>query len=293
VIKSDFTVTILAEQIVLGMRSVAIRHVRGNIPLDQMAAALCHLLINGIATGAPTDRRLDHSNARRAADEAIRDWQDSADENPDAKMAVLRSVARQEFARRGYEATTMRDIAAAAGMGTGSVYRSVPSKEALLASIMNSYHANLGTAYNKVISSDSTATDKLDALTWLNINVLDRFTQEFRIQLAWLRDIPPETTSLGTSAEQRFGQLQKLLRAGLRSGEMTLSHTGVTRPSLALLSQCVRDLIWVPVQTVEREGKQAMLRYWRTSTLRGIATKANRPISAAATVPALAQAVSQ
>jgi AcrR family transcriptional regulator len=290
-IKTDFTVTILAEQMVLGMRSVAIRHVRGSIPLDQMAAALCHLLINGIATGAPTDRRLDRSRARQAADQAILGWQESAEEKPDEKLALLRSAGRAEFARRGYEATTMRDIASAAGMGTGSVYRCVPSKEALLASIMNSYHSKLGAAYKNVGSSESTAIEKLDALTWLNINVLDRFMQEFRIQLAWLREIPPDTTSLGTSAEQRFGQLQKLLRAGLRSGEMSLENTGVARPSLALLAQCVRDLIWVPVQTVERESKQAMLSYWRTSALRGIAAKTNRPFAAG--VPVLAEGTSR
>jgi AcrR family transcriptional regulator len=290
-IKTDFTVTILAEQIVLGMRSVAIRHVRGSIPLDQMAAALCHLLINGIATGAPTNRRLDGSRARQAADEAILAWQDSAEEKLDEKMALLLSVARAEFARRGYEATTMRDIASAAGMGAGSIYRSVPSKEALLASIMNSYQSNLGAAYKKVVSSESTAIEKLDALTWLNINVLDRFTQEFQSQLAWLREIPPDTTSLGTSAEQRFSQLRKLLREGLRSGEISLDNTGVARSSPAVLAQCVRDLIWVPVQTVEREGKQAMLSYWRTSALRGIATKSNRPVAAG--VPEMAEGTSR
>ena len=34
---------------------------------------------------------------------------------------------------------------------------------------------------------DSTTVEKLDALSWLNINALDQFPDEFRIQLAWLR----------------------------------------------------------------------------------------------------------
>jgi AcrR family transcriptional regulator len=290
-IKPDLNIAILAEQVVIGMRSAGIRHVRGGIPLDQMATALCHLLINGIATAAPTDRQLDGSKARRAADKAIVAWQGAAEEGLDEKSAVLRSVARAEFARRGYEATTMRDIALAAGMGTGSIYRFISSKEELLASIMNSYHANLNAAYNEVIASESTAVAKLDALTWLTINVLDLFPHEFQIQLAWLREIPPDTTSLGTSVEQRFRQLRKVVSEGLRSGEMRLDNIGVPRPSQAVLALCIRDLVWLPVEIVEGEGKEAALSYWRASALRGIATKTNRPVTVG--VPVTSEATSQ
>jgi len=31
------------------------------------------------------------------------------------------------------------------------------------------------------------SVEKLDAVAWLQINVLDRFQDEFKIQLAWLR----------------------------------------------------------------------------------------------------------
>ena len=51
-------------------------------------------------------------------------------------MRAPRAVAWSEFGRRGYGATTIRDIASAAGLSTGSVYRTVGSKEELLTSIM-------------------------------------------------------------------------------------------------------------------------------------------------------------
>jgi len=66
--------------------------------------------------------------------------------DPDDRTAVLFSVARAEFARRGYEAAMIRDIAAAAGIGSGNVYRFIESKDALLESIMSSYHARLSAA---------------------------------------------------------------------------------------------------------------------------------------------------
>ena len=42
-----------------------------------------------------------------------------------------------------------------------------------------------------VLRSDATPVEKLDALSWVNINALDQFSDEFRIQLAWMRQSPP------------------------------------------------------------------------------------------------------
>ena len=39
--------------------------------------------------------------------------------------------------------------------------------------------------------------EKLDAMSWIHTNVLDRFGDEFRIQLAWMRQSPPDTPSPG------------------------------------------------------------------------------------------------
>src|SRR4029079_17353654 len=78
---------------------------------------------------------LDKSNAFAAAQHIIDSWVDN-DENGDLKAAHVRAVARAEFGRRGYEMTTIRDIASAAGLGTGTVYRVIGSKDELLMSIM-------------------------------------------------------------------------------------------------------------------------------------------------------------
>ncbi len=46
--------------------------------------------------------------------------------------ARIRDAARELFRTRGFDATTLRDIAAAAGMGASSIYRHIQSKEELL-----------------------------------------------------------------------------------------------------------------------------------------------------------------
>ena len=60
------------------------------------------------------------------------------------KAAHVRAVARAEFGRKGYEVTTIRDIASAAQLGTGTVYRLIGSKDQLLASIMQSFGEKVG-----------------------------------------------------------------------------------------------------------------------------------------------------
>ena len=51
----------------------------------------------------------------------MKSWSDDADAEPDDKAAHVRAVARAEFGRKGYEVTTIRDIASAAQLGTGTV----------------------------------------------------------------------------------------------------------------------------------------------------------------------------
>ena len=105
----------------------------------------------------------------------------------DERMTHLREVACSEFGRHGYEATTLRSIAMTAGLGTSTVYRFFPSKEDLLASIIDSYSQKRRSAWNAVLVSRSTAVEKLDALAWLYIVLLERFGSEFRIRLGTVR----------------------------------------------------------------------------------------------------------
>ena len=53
----------------------------------------------------------------------------------DNRRERLMDAAAELFSRRGYRATTVRDIAAAVGMLPGSVYYHFPSKGALLLAV--------------------------------------------------------------------------------------------------------------------------------------------------------------
>ncbi|WP_245567585.1 TetR/AcrR family transcriptional regulator [Nocardia vinacea] len=236
--------------------------------VDRVADLFCEILLYGVATASPENGELDKSDALVAVDRVIRLWNETDEADAESKVALIRQVARTEFGRRGYEVTTIRDIAAAAGMSIGSVYRAVGSKEELLASIMSSFSRKTVAGWEAALSSDSTAVQKLDALAWLHINVVDRFNDEFKIQLTWLRQSPPEVSNPGMSFPAVLRQLRTLLGTGAEQGEIRLAN-----PAAELTARCVLELTWMPEGIVRRIGKRAALIHARDTVLRGVAVR--------------------
>lgn len=268
-IKPDIDLPTLADRICQTMLQVGLDVMRHKSPADQVAALLCRIMLQGLATRPPTDSELDRSNAFAAAREVIETWSDDSDADPSDKAAHVRAVARTEFGRKGYEATTIRDIASAAGLGTGTVYRVIGSKDELLASIMESFGRKVEAGWVNVLRSDATPTAKLDALSWVNVNALDRFSDEFRIQLAWMRQSPPDTPNPGWLYATRLRQMKTLLSEGIRSGEISVDGA-----STAMLARCVIGLQWIPENILAEVGKRAALVHVRDTVLRGVAVRA-------------------
>ncbi len=269
-IKADIDLPTLADRICQTMLQVGLDVMRHNSPADQVAELLCRIMLQGLAARPPVDTSLDKSKAFAAASAVIESWADDSDADPSDKAAHVRAVARTEFGRKGYEVTTIRDIASAAGLGTGTVYRVIGSKDELLASIMESFGRKVEAGWVSVLRSEATPIEKLDALSWVNVNALDQFSDEFRIQLAWMRQSPPNTPNPGWLYATRLRQMKSLLSEGIRSGEIRIDA-----PSTAMLSRCVIGLQWIPENILREVGKRAALVHIRDTVLRGAAVRGN------------------
>jgi AcrR family transcriptional regulator len=267
-LRADIDLQLLADRITQTMLHVGLDVIRHNAPPDQVARLFCRILLEGLATHTVPDAELDRSPAFLAADQVVRTWPGDGDDEPGSKAAHIRAVARAEFGRRGYESTTIRDIASAAGLGTGSVYRVIGSKEELLASIMRSFGEKVGVGWADVLRSDASPIDKLDALSWINTNMLDRFGDEFRIQLAWMRQSPPDTPNPGWHFAKRVRQLKTLLAKGIRSGEISIDS-----PSDEMLALCVISVGWIPENILRDIGTRPSLVLLRDTTLRGVVAR--------------------
>ncbi|BBZ12936.1 TetR/AcrR family transcriptional regulator [Mycobacterium branderi] len=266
-IRADIDLPTLADRLCQSMMHVGLDVIRHTAAADQAAALLCRIMLQGLASREHSDQELDRSNAFVAAEAAIKTWPEET-EGANDKAAHVRAVARAEFGRKGYEVTTIRDIASAAGLGTGTVYRLIGSKDELLASIMESFGKKAGGGFVSVLRADATPVEKLDALAWVNINALDQFPDEWKIQLAWMRQSPPDTPNPGLLFTTRLRQLKTLLSEGIRSGDIR-----VETPSIEMLARCVMDVIWMPENIVRDQGKTVALVHARDTVVRGVAQR--------------------
>jgi AcrR family transcriptional regulator len=262
-IRSDVDLRVLADRICQTMLQIGLDFVRHHAPTDRLATLLCRIMLEGLSAGHPTDAELDRSAAFTAADKAIQAWNDDSD--TDGRKTHIRAVARAEFGRRGYEGTSVRDIAAAAGLGHGTLFRLIGSKEALLSSIMGTFGEKVDAGSKCVLRSEASPIEKLDALSWVDTNALDRFGDEFRIQLAWMRQIPPDTPNPSMQFAKRLRQIKSLLSAGIRSGDIKIGDA-----PLEMLARCVIVLKWIPANILQQLGTRASLLHIRDTMLRGV-----------------------
>jgi AcrR family transcriptional regulator len=264
-LRAGIDVEMLAERICRSMLHVGVGVSHRGPGGGRMPALRCRILLHGLAAHMPPNAVLDRSEAMRTAREVAVGW--STPSTDDDRAAHLLASAREEFGRRGYEATTVRDIAAAAHLSTGTVYRMFGSKDELLAAIMGTFVESVTTAWNAVLRSPSSPLEKVDALIWVSIMVLERFSEEYRIQLAWLRQSPPSTMDLGAPSVAQLRQVKSLLAAGTRGGELRLVGT-----SADIRARCVVELIWTPETIVRSAGPQRAHVLARETVLRGAAS---------------------
>jgi AcrR family transcriptional regulator len=262
-IRPDVDLRVLADRICQTMLYIGLDVLPHNAPPSQLATLLCRIMLEGLSTGYLSDDELDQSPAFVAANKGIDEWND--DSAAQDRTAHIRAVARAEFGRRGYEGTSVRDIAAAAGLGHGTLFRLIGSKDALLASIMNSFGETIDAGSKYVLRSGGSPIAKLDALSWIDTNALDRFGDEFRIQLAWMRQIPPDAPNPSLQFPKRLRQIKSLLAAGIKSGEIKTYDA-----PLEMLARCVIVLKWIPENILQELGVRAAQVHIRDTMLRGV-----------------------
>jgi AcrR family transcriptional regulator len=266
-IRGGIDLETLAERLCETMLYISLGVFRDVPGAERLPALRCGIVLDGVAVRPPDDADLDGSPALAAAQQVVDSWA-AADHDEDPRVAHLRAVARSEFGRRGYEATTIRDIAAAAGLSTGSVYRTIGSKDELLASIMGALPDAVASGWKTVLASDSTSVEKLDALMWVNVNVVLRFSDEYNIQLAWLRESPPSTSDLGQNFPALLRALKSLLSQGARAGELRIEG-----PSADVRAWSLFDPLWMHETLVRKVGARAALALGRDTVLRGAAQR--------------------
>lgn len=263
VLRPEVDLSLLSDRMCQSMLHVGVGVSHVTPGAERVPELRLRILLHGIAVRPPADDTLDGSAPIQSMEKIVATWDEQSDEG-DERSTHLQAVAREEFGRRGFEATTMRDIAAAAGLSTGTVYRSFSSKEELLLSIMRTYSDKARAAWLAALESEGSPLEKLDSLMCANIHLLDRFSDEFRIQLAWLRQSPPSTPNLGQWFVWHLRQIKALLVDGSKAGQLRLEGA-----SADIRARCLYEATVIPPSIISASGIRSALTLARDTVLRG------------------------
>src|SRR5688572_30576413 len=114
------------------------------------------------------------------------------------RRSELLGIAAGLFAEKGFKNTTVRDIADAAGILSGSLYHHFASKEAMVDEILSSFQEELFGKYAEIIAGDDDPRAKLEAAVRVSFEAIDHHRDEVAI-------FQNEADYLGTF--DRFGYL--------------------------------------------------------------------------------------
>ncbi len=156
----------------------------------------------------------------------------------------LLRIAARLFAERGFRNTTVRDIADASGILSGSLYHHFDSKESMVDEILQTFQNELFASYDEILASKAPARERLDAAVRLSFEALDQHHHEVAI-------FQNEADWLGT--QERFAYLAErnaqsrhiwvtLLRDGVASGELRSDL------DVELVYRFIRDSVWFAVR---------------------------------------------
>ncbi len=183
----------------------------------------------------------------------------------------LLAIAARLFAEKGFKNTTVRDIADAAGILSGSLYHHFDSKESMVDEILTSFQAELFAAYDALLASDDDARTKLESAVRLSFDAIHEHGAEVAI-------FQSDAGYLGTF--ERFGYLADR-NAESRNVWMALLTEGVRTGALRadldveLTYRFIRDTVWVAVRWYRPGGRHThtqIAEQYLTILLDGIAT---------------------
>src|SRR3954449_955742 len=93
----------------------------------------------------------------------------------------LLEIAAGLFATKGFRNTTVRDIADAAGILSGSLYHHFDSKESMVDEILSSFQEELFGQYDEILASTDDARAKLERAVLVSFDAIDRHHDEVAI----------------------------------------------------------------------------------------------------------------
>jgi len=173
---------------------------------------------------------------------AITDGRSSSRRGPATREAIDRAAV-ELFARLGYHATSMRAIAAAAGIQPAAIYHWYPSKEAILIQLQNEFMERLTENVTGAVERQGHPALRLAAavrehVAYHGLHPREAFVTDSEIR-ALAEDARGALVAQRDAYQDRF---VAMIVEGVRDGSLRVSDPRVA--AYAILLQCTGVALW-------------------------------------------------
>lgn len=157
--------------------------------------------------------------------------------------AALREAAVSLIARYGYEAVSMRQLAAEVGVQAAALYRYFPTKEDLLFTLMREHMEGLIAGWEAARPRSASPVGRLAAFVDHHIRFHVARRHATHVSNMELRSLSPERLThilrLRTNYEK---ELRSILREGAESGDFQVDDVGLT--AMAIIQMITGVIVW-------------------------------------------------
>jgi AcrR family transcriptional regulator len=169
---------------------------------------------------------------------------------PATRRDELLGLAASMFAERGLRATTVRDIADAAGILSGSLYHHFASKEEMVDEVLRNFLGWLFDRYQHIIDTEPNPLERLKGLFMASFDAIEHHHAEVVIY---------QDEAKRLSGQPRFAYIDEL---NVRQRKMWVDvltqgiEQGYFRPDIDvdLVYRFIRDTTWVSVRWYQPGG---------------------------------------
>lgn len=170
-------------------------------------------------------------------------------ETQDRRELILETAA-ELFARKGISTTTVREIAVAVGVLSGSLYHHFESKDAIVDELLRGYLDAIQARYAEVLDAGKSPAQNLHALVLASLQVAERqphATAIYQNEVHYLREQPRFEHIRKAAADVQQTWL-RVIEAGVADGSF--------RSDIAarVFYRLVRDSVWLSVRWHRPDG---------------------------------------
>lgn len=158
-------------------------------------------------------------------------------------VAALRQAAVNLIARFGYEAVTMRQLAAEIGVQAAALYRYYPTKEDLLFALMLEHMTGLIAAWEAARPQSADPATRLAAFVRNHIHFHVERRHSTHVSNMELRSLSREKLSAVLRLRATYEkELRHILREGAETGAFEIEDCGLT--AMAIIQMITGVIVW-------------------------------------------------